>query len=197
MFRSEAEPGGAAGPYHGSGGRRRGHSVPHRSFGFLRVSGGLEVLEVHPQLRTSGRVMAWPSGGDVGGWPVRCKFWPKHREASSHWAVTSCFGTLGSLEKALSASGLRFSKPLQLHSPSWLGGGCRRQKAEGLRKAELSCHVRKRISFCSGPLPMSDPLLGTPSPTPPHLHPSIFLRPSQIPSTGGSHTSGNLSQGDI
>ena len=96
--------------------------MPHRSFGFLRVSGGLEVLEVHPQLRTSGRVMAWPSGGDIGGWPVRCKFWPKHREASSHWAVTSCFGMLGNLENALSASGLRFSKPLQLHSPSGLGG---------------------------------------------------------------------------
>ena len=44
---------------------------------------------------------------------------------------------------------------------------------------------------------MLDPLLGTPSPTPPHLHPSISLRPSQIPSSGGSHTSGNLSQGDI
>lgn len=70
MFRSEAEPGGAA----GSGGHRRGHWVPCKSIGFLRVNRDLEVLEVHPQLWTSGRAMAWPSGGDVGGWPLGCKF---------------------------------------------------------------------------------------------------------------------------
>lgn len=161
--------------------------MPHKSIGFLRVNGGLEVSEVHPQLWTSGRAMVWPSGGDTGGWPLGCKFWPKHREASSHWAVTSCFGRPRHLEKLLSASGLRFSKTLQLHIPSWLGGGCRGQNAEGLRKAELSCHGRRSMPSCSGPLPMLEPLLRAPSPTPPHLLPSISLRPSQISSTGGSH----------
>ena len=89
-------------------------------------------------------------------------------------------------KKPLSASGLRFSKTLQLHIPSWLGGGCRGQNAEGLRKAELRCHGRKSVPSCSGPLPMSDPLLGAPSPH--HListQASPCVQPN--PSTGGFH----------
>ena len=68
MFRSEAELGGAA----GSGGHRRGHWVPRKSIGFLRVNRGLEVLEVHPQLGLQEGQWRGPQEGTLedGHWAV-------------------------------------------------------------------------------------------------------------------------------